>query len=211
MTTATMTVHEALAELKMLDHRILKAIENANFAVVNKHANTRIDGKTVATFVEDAGSAYQRICDLTARRKAIKHALSLSNAVTKVSIAGKEYTVAEAIEMKRSGMELKKSLLCTLEAQLNQARRAVEKANHELAEKADLYVTGLFGSKEKVSGAEASTVREAYITANTAEVVALHGIETKMEALNAEVAAFESEVDSRLSISNALTTITITY
>ena len=48
MTTATMTVHEALAELKMLDHRILKAIENANFAVVNKHANTRIDGKTVA-------------------------------------------------------------------------------------------------------------------------------------------------------------------
>src|SRR5699024_1574089 len=113
--------------LKMLDNRILKAIENANFAVANKHANTRIDGKTVATFVEDAGSAYQRICDLTARRKAIKHALSLSNAATKVSIAGKEYTVAEAIEMKRSGMELKKSLLCTLEAQLNQARRAVEK------------------------------------------------------------------------------------
>ena len=135
----------------------------------------------------------------------------MSNAATKVSIAGKEYTVAEAIEMKRSGMELKKSLLCTLEAQLNQARRAVEKANRELEEKADLYVTGLFGSKEKVSGAEASTVREAYITANTAEVVALHGIEAKMEALNAEVAAFESEVDSRLSISNALTTITITY
>lgn len=211
MTTATMTIHEALAELKMLDNRVNKAIGNGRFAVANKNTNTKIDGKTIAAFVDDAGSAYQSICDLIARRRAIKNALSLSNAATKVVIAGLEYTVAEAIEMKKSGMELKKNLLNTLEAQLNQAKRMVEKANRELMDKADQYVTGLFGSKEKATGSEATTVREAYIAANTTDVVALKAIEAKMEALSEEITAFETEVDSKLSISNALTTITITY
>lgn len=211
MTNATMTIHEALAELKMLDNRVNKAIDAARFAATNKNTSVKIDGKTVAVFVDDAGSAYQSICDLIARRRAIKNALSLSNAATKVTIAGKEYTVAEAIEMKKSGMELKKNLLSTLEAQLSLAKRTVEKANRELAEKADLYVTGLFGSKEKATGSEATAVREAYITANTTDVVALKGIESKMEALNEEITSFEAEVDSRLSISNALTTITISY
>ena len=43
----TMTVHEALCTLKMLDKRIPAAIAELNPVLCNKHINTRIDGKTI--------------------------------------------------------------------------------------------------------------------------------------------------------------------
>ena len=39
MNTKTMTIHEALAELKMLDNRIEDKIMSTNFIVANKVSN----------------------------------------------------------------------------------------------------------------------------------------------------------------------------
>ena len=44
MTTEKMTVHKALAELKILDNRIHSAISDAVFCVANKHSNEKING-----------------------------------------------------------------------------------------------------------------------------------------------------------------------
>ena len=115
MTTETMTIHKALCELKTLDSRIKKAIEGSVFVFANKHSNAKVSGKTISAYSDEVKSAYQSACDLIARRDAITRAVTLSNATTKVTIGGQEYTIAEAIEMKNHGIPMQQKLLDKLE------------------------------------------------------------------------------------------------
>ena len=54
MTTEKMTVHKALAELKVLDDRILAAIGACNLITTKKNNQDKVRGKTVAEFTADA-------------------------------------------------------------------------------------------------------------------------------------------------------------
>lgn len=211
MKTEQMTVHEALAELKMLDTRVDRKINEASFAIGNKKTNKKIGGKTVAEYMADANAAYQSITDLIRRRQAIRSALSKSNAETHVTIAGVDYSVAEAIEMKRSGMSLWSELHQQMMIQYNAAKADCNRQNSNLDAKADQQVSAIFGTKEKVTTAEAMAMRDAYIEANRMEPVALECIEKKLAEIEDMMSAFAVEVDSKLSVSNALTTITINY
>lgn len=177
MKTETMTIHEALSELKMLDNRISSKINGSVFAFANKHSNNKIAGKTIDAYLEAAESNYQSITDLLNRRKAIRNALSQSNAVTKVTIGGREYTIAEAIEMKKSGMSNYHTLLTEMTHQLTNANATIYRENERLVDKADQYVTGLLGTKEKVVSADAEVLRKAYIDANTYDLVAIKGLQ----------------------------------
>ena len=95
----TMTIHKALSELKTLGDRINSAMEEATFVVANKHSNAKIGGQSIAEFSQAAQQSLQSVMTLINRRNAIKRAVTRSNAETMVNINGKEYTVAEAIDM----------------------------------------------------------------------------------------------------------------
>ena len=97
-TKEQMTVHKALAELKIIDSRIENAISGGTYVVANKHSNTKIHGVTIDEFKTQMKSDFQKVTDLIARRNAIKRAVVASNATTKVKVGNVEYTVAEAIE-----------------------------------------------------------------------------------------------------------------
>ena len=102
MTKETMVVHRALAELKTMDSRIEKAIRNTVYVLAVKHSAEKINGVKVGDFKDNMKSSYQKVTDLMARRDAMKRAVVLSNATTKVKIGGVNYTVAEAIEIKNN-------------------------------------------------------------------------------------------------------------
>ena len=67
-----------------------------------KLLGTQNSRKTVQEFLDDAVSKLQSANDLINYRRALKSAVLQSNAVTKVTVADKEMTVAEAIEYKNS-------------------------------------------------------------------------------------------------------------
>ena len=92
------SVSQALAELKLLRKRIQNATKDSVFTVVKK----KRDLLDAAKFSVEAMASYQSYKDLLARYNAIKAAIVLSNAATKVSIAGIEYTVADAVERKKT-------------------------------------------------------------------------------------------------------------
>ena len=119
-TKEQMTVHKALAELKVIDSRINNAIRSGTFVVANKHSNDKIHGVTINEFKNSMKSDFQKVSDLIARRNAIKKAVVASNAVTKVKVGDTEYTVATAIEMKNHGMEFKNTFKKCLESQYQQ-------------------------------------------------------------------------------------------
>ena len=217
MTTEKMTIHKALAELKTMDDRIAKAIRDNTYVLAVKHSAEKINGKTVANFKEDMRSGYQKVTDLIARRDAMKRAVVLSNATTKVKVGDTEYTVAEAIEMKNHGMEFRSALLRQMNAAYVTAQNELARNGGEaLEKKAEQYVLAVIAaqpkdSKMSVDSEAMKALRKTYIENNTYDLVDPMDIAKVIEALDAEINEFNAEVDAALSVSNALTVVEFKY
>ena len=212
-TTETMSIHKALCELKVIGDRIEKTMGNVPFVLANEHANKKIQGIPIEEFIAQIKSAHQSTVDLIARREAIKCAVVKSNAVTKVTVAGKEYTVAEAIEMKNHGMDFIRMLKAKLSSELDRAKRLAEMANGQnLENRADGYIKNLYGTTDmKNLTEEANAARKTFIEQHTTELVDPLKAADMVTALENQFYDFMSEVDAALSVSNSLTEITITY
>lgn len=212
MTNEKMTVHKALAELKILDARIQGATNNGVYVAVKKNNQEKISGKSVEDFKAAAKADYDRAYDLIKRRNAIKRAVTLSNATTPVKIGDDEMTVVEAIDMKNHGMEYYIKLRDMLTLQLGRANTTLEKNNDALQSKAEQFVTGLNAGGEVKKGSEEYTsTMNNYIKANTMELIDPLSLERKIQELDDKINAFMPEIDAALSVSNAITTIEINY
>lgn len=207
-----MTVHKALAELKTLDDRINSEIIGSVFVRANRHNNMKIFGKTIPDFMADTESSYQSVKALINRRNAMKRAVVLSNAITKVNIGGVEYTVAEAIEMNNHGMENLVNLRDCLREQYSSVKRMVESENGDKLVKAcENYIQATFGTKEKINNPDIEMAQKVYMANNTYDIVTGLDIEKVIKELTDRIDAFKAEVDSALSVSNALTVIEFDY
>ena len=213
MTTETMTIHKALAELKVLESRIMKTVGDGTYCVANKHSNEKINGVSVEDYKKVMQGAYDKAVDLITRYKAIKKAVTLSNAKTVVKIGEEEYTVAEAIWMKNHGVEFDELLLNELREQYNKAQAKILKQNgNDLEQRAEQYVVGIYGSKEgKTNTDDFEKTKQDFITSQTFELVDPIGILEKIEVLEEKISVFKAEVDAVLSTSNALTVVEINY
>lgn len=214
MIQEVMTVHKALCELKMLDKRINESIMSAEFCRANKHSNVKIDGWTIEEYEAAAVSKYQSTMDMIIRRDAIKRAVVASNAVTEVTIGGNRYTVADAVELRRHGLSYRRTLLQAMTLQLKRVRSTIEQKNgEELTRAADKMVEVYYGRQTDVKAIteEMRATREKFIEDNTYELLDPIRVENRIRELDKEITAFETEVDSALSVSNAVTEITVSY
>ncbi len=213
MVKERMSIHKALAEIKILNERIMDAIDTGVYCAANKHSNDKIVGFTIEEYKKKIQGSYDKVIDLISRNNAIKKAVSLSNASTKIVVNEKEYTVAEAIWMKQHGIENKEYFLSTLKDALNQVQSVVNEQNStDLEKRAENYVIGLYGGKEgKVSTETFEKVKADFINSNKYDVIDPIIISDKIESLEDEISKFRAEIDSKLSESNALTMIDIEY
>ena len=217
MNTEQMTVHKALAELKTMDARIEKAIRENTYVLAVKHSAEKINGMTVKNFREKMESGYKKATDLIARRDAMKRAVVLSNATTKIKVGDKELSVAEAIEAKNHGMEFKNALLRQINSAYVTAQNELNRNSGEtLEKKAEKYVLDVIAaqpkdSKMSVDSEAMKALRKTYIENNTYDLVDPLDVTKIMEALDAEINEFNAEVDAALSVSNALTVIEFSY
>lgn len=213
MTKETMTVHKALCELKTLDARIKKAVESSVYVFANKHSNAKVSGLSVSDYCAEIKSAYQSATDLIARRDAIKRAVVLSNATTKVTVGGNEYTIAEAIEMKNHGIPTQQTLLNKLKNDSRRARREADENNGERLEmRADEYIRSLYANADmKNLSDEVKKMRADFLTSQVMEIVDPIKVADEIERLETLINTFTVEIDAALSVSNALTEISVEY
>ena len=214
MTTESMSIHRALVELKTIDSRIIKKIDSAKFCVAAKAKATKLGAITVDEFKTSAQASYDSAMDLINRRNAIKAAVSKSNAVTEISVNNKTYTVAEAISLKQHGME--KYLLSHLQAQYANETSQITSANLRVEAKADDMAKSICGGDSKTKDADPETVakiRNTYLEQNSMELVdgLTKGCTQIIEDLQSQINSFNNEIDSALSVSNAVTQITFSY
>ena len=217
MTTEKMTIHKALAELKIIDNRIDRAITESALVIANKHSNNKIDGKTISEYKDEMKSTYQKITDLIKRRNAMKRAVVLSNAQTTIQIGENTYTVAEAIEMKNHGIEHDEFLMNHMNIQLEKAKRVLENNSGEsIEEKARQYVLSVISSQPKeakmtIDSKAMQSLKEQYIEDSTYDLIDPNNVAVRIAELRDYVDEFNAEVDAALSVSNALTVIEFSY
>jgi hypothetical protein len=211
MNKETMTAHKALSELKVLDKRIAEKINSLVVCGTNKHSNIKVNGLTIDEHKANMQESYQSVTDLIKRRNAIKTALSNANATTKITVNGIEYTLAQAIEMKRSGIEHSKAVLNRIARQYEQCKNNILVTEQDVVKRAEQYVVQLFGTKDKSSSSDAQTAYDVYVKQNSLDYVEGINCLEEMKTLEEFVSKFESEVDSAISVSNATTIVEVEY
>src|SRR5689334_11972517 len=141
-----MTVTRALAELKTLDKRITKSVSLSDFEIVK--VRRKEDKWDVQEFNRQAQGSYQSAVDLIARRDQLKSKVLQSNAVTRVRIGEREFTVVEIIDRKQS-LAYKKTLLERLRTQRANAQSLYEARQEDLRRKLDHLLEVNFGKDGK--------------------------------------------------------------
>jgi arsenate reductase-like glutaredoxin family protein len=206
-----MSITQGLAELKLLDKRITKALgSRCDF----EWAQLRTKAKKVdeADLKKTVQSEYQSYMDLVKRRDVIKRAIVLSNAQTQVTIGTgpKKWsgTVAEAIEHK-SSLKYKKTLLDYMESNLDRVENEYTDAMEALDKRLDGLLTSELGKDVKTNPETITALRNSFMETNKVEIVDPMNVKKMAKDLEEEIDAFESNVDWVLSEANGKTMITV--
>lgn len=209
METQKMTLHRALAELKLIDAKIEKGItecEPINIFQKDK----KIGGyATQDEFKAKAQSGYDSVIALIDRKNAIKSAIVTANGITKVTVGGNEMTIAEAINFKTL-IRFKKKFINTLIQKKNHAIGILNKNNEAVKLNCDRIVEAAVG-KENVATKkdDVESIQKPYMEQNEFQLADPLKLADKISALEKEVQDFEVDIDASLSEINAVTIIEI--
>ena len=211
MTAITLT--RALVEIKTIDARITQAVNSTNFCFVVKGRGDRKAPHNVSMTLQHLSdiivNSEKSLNDLASRRNTIKTKLIEANTTTKVIIAGKEYSIAGAIEAKRS-MDLKKAILTNMRTQLTRCEQTIQVGNTKLNDEIEKAVADAFkGDKTKPTTEMYAAVANPRLDANELSLLDPVGLRAKIDDMEKNITMFLGEVDVALSEVNAKTTIEV--
>jgi hypothetical protein len=204
MTSQSIT--RSLVELKTLDNRILKTIEQSSFtSFKTKSRNT---GLTSDDFRKNATANFDSICDLIIRRDKIKNAIVLSNSTTFVEVAGRKMSVSQAIEFKNT-IQYKRELVAKLRDQRQIVTIESENHRNRVQTKVDENIRIICGKDAKADVQSIQAITDGITKGDPIEIFDPLGIDKIIADLETEVEDFSANIDFVLSESNAITQIVV--
>lgn len=202
-----LTLTRALAELKLLDSKISKAIQelkSVSYSVNNIVPEFRV---TSDEFKANYNSQMQSIQDLRNNKVILKNALMKANTETKVTIGGKEYTILEALNRK-TDISTESLLVQTMKKQLSASIANVNSINNSIESNIENTIRSKSASSGNQSKDYIQTVRDSY-KPQMPELVNADVVEKLIKYKEEEISEFIAEVDYALSEINAITKIKV--
>ena len=202
------SITRALVELKTLDSRIRKKIDDDKFIGIS------IGDRPVAGFEsnEEAEKSFQSnfksVTDLIRYRGKLKSSIIRSNAVTTVTINGNEMTVAEAIERKNS-IQLERDFLLVLSKWFQTHIKAVENNTQNIDIVVKSMATELAGRGSKLKDEDIKRLQDIAVKSQKAELVDPNKLQDVTAKMREDIDEFMKEVDVVLSESNTKTIIEV--
>lgn len=205
------TLNEALGKLNILNDRIYKKTNEGIFVgYMKKKAtgeySTRLSKEE---FDKKAKASLESVTDLIKQRNDIKSKLVQANAETHLEVAGKDYTIATAIERKNS-IEYEKSLLSKLKSDYNKVIDIIEKEDIRVKSKLENKIDIILGSGDRKDSKDLidtitkkSELEDGYV------IVDPLNLKTIIDEMEEDINNFELEIDVKLTNINAITTIEI--
>jgi len=205
MTTQSIT--RSLVELKTLDEKITKLTSEGLF--MSFKTKSKNSGITEDEFSRTANESFVNLNRMIQKRDLIKTLILESNLVARVTIGGKEMSVAAAIEFKNT-IEYKSRLLEVLKRQRKTVLAEQEAHKVRLQAKIDDNIKIICG-KEKPDASVIATVTDGITKSDPIEVFDPLNLEVLIRTMEEDVLNFRANVDFALSESNATTQITIPH
>lgn len=212
MAEKVMTMHQVLAELKVLDSRISKAL-NVGLIASYKGEPTEEEKEAATNTIK---SAYDSVTHLIANKKALEVARAHSNDTTMVTVGDKTYTVSEAIKRKHT-IKYEKMLLQQMVDQFNRTKKDVDNKNANVEQSKQSYALKAYeavkteadGNDLSVKLTKVKELEDKFVKENSYTILDPLKLEEKIIELEKDITEFEVNVDAALSVSNAVTYVTV--
>lgn len=199
------SVTQALSEIKLLRCRIFTSLDDASFMMLKKKRSDLVD---TDKFASQARASYQSYNDLLARYQKLKAAIVRSNATTTVTIAGKTYTVADAVEQKRS-IKFQEQLLEHMMTEYKNVQDEYKLHQHSEQQRVERLLTVELGKDSKTNVEIVKSLTETLLAENKAEILDPLKLADRIAELKREIEDFRTTVDWILAESNGRTMMRI--
>ena len=211
MSKVTLTVQDALAKKKIIETRIRDLnIGRLAYVSVATELQDNIEGLKRSNFESKLQSNFDMVNSLISNLRAIKSAINASNAATKIIVAGKEYTCADAIARLRA-LDTEKGFYTAIKKQINKCQNEIEERNARVLDPDNVseYIGRILGSETKKTDSLYGEILERYKKDNLLYLVDPKHLSDKIEGLITEIAEFEAQVHNALVASNITTVIEV--
>lgn len=208
---AEMTVQRALNELRIIDERLNKRLQEFVVVGTKKVSEARVveTRESIVEFENRAKGVLDSVDGLLRRQQELKHAIMTSNATTMIEVAGKTYSVMTAIDRKRT-IEKEKLVVKYM-------RDALIRAEYKVSQENDKMESYIQRQTNAMAGGDLSSKKDDYIIAfeksyreqNSWDLVDPLKLRDLIEQREQEISMFELEIDTALTVSNAITKIEI--
>lgn len=203
-TKQSMSVTQGLAELKLLNKRLDKFSQAGSWVMLS----TKTQPVDADKLKKQAEADYQSYMALLKRRNAIKQAIVLSNATTRVKIGEWEGTVAEAIEQQVS-IQFKQRLLDIMKQMMMTANEQMEEHKKASDARLERLLASELGKDVRTNPETITALTNSFNETNKVELVDPLNLAAKIKALEEEIESFQTNVDWVLSEANGVTLIHI--
>ena len=213
MATVNMTVQEALNKKKLLEKRLSDLHPSRLiFFGIKPKADNEIDNMSIEEFDNMVKGNLKSVTSLISNLEAIKVAINSSNATTLVTVAGKQYTCADAIA-KLHQLSDTKRIWNTILLEYDKAESKVAEHNERVKDPDNIstYLEKVIGASTKSNATLVDQLTDDYMNKNLFVMQDPNNIKSFVEAKIAELEDFEAEVHTALTTSNITTTISVEY
>lgn len=217
------TLHRALTLKKTTADRIDKEIRSATFIAVKQGKKGTINGVPVEKVETDIKASYQKIQHLISNYAILKAAILRSNAgvqdpatIKKVTVAGKQYTMAELISAsdeiygnRKHSDAFYARLLQVMKNAYADTITKVERQHERVEQNIRDYLTKAAASDKGMTNEEIKRRSDMFHEDGDFVIVDPLGLKDVIDKLDAEIKEFRADADATMSEQNALNTIDV--
>lgn len=209
-------ITQALDERDLLVKKINSKIERIDFVDGKKRNEEKVIQQVITKeeFCKKVKTSYQQIQDLIKRYQKIDEAIITSNANTYIETSFGTYSVAVALSMRNrlrelNAMDFETILRNKMEENYYEVLELKDLRNRRLEEDAEKMRLSILGKDGKYKDDKPLSVVDAYISENTVELIDPLNVLDEIESLKDKHTTLLSELETKIKISNATTSIEI--
>lgn len=209
MAEKTLSVYEALIEISRLNDKIEKFNSSSTmplFLACATESAKYIEGMEKEKYINLLKSNYDSCRHLISNLSEYKAKVALSNALTTITVGGKEYTIAEAIQRKQN-IDTEIRFLRMIETQLKDVNTKITAKNNSVKAGLTEYLEKV--KSETATPEEIDKLTNIYNEKNLFILVDPYGIVGTIDEKRQELETFLSDVDTKITASNCSTMITV--
>ena len=209
MAEKTLSVYEALIEISRLNDKIEKFNSSSTmplFLACATESAKYIEGMEKEKYINLLKSNYDSCRHLISNLSEYKAKVALSNAKTTITVGGKEYTIAEAIQRKQN-IDTEIRFLRMIETQLKDVNTKITAKNNSVKAGLTEYLEKV--KSETATPEEIDKLTNIYNEKNLFILVDPYGIVGTIDEKRQELETFLSDVDTKITASNCSTMITV--